>query len=913
MVTLAQSYRQFVASTQGANLGLERQQQLFTIITATARIAGASTDQLQRFITGLSQALDRGVLQAEEFNQMQEAIPGVMNRVAAALNKNINDLRLGKVSMVEFIQGIEKGLGSDVPKAARIAETSISGMINRISNSWKEFLTAIGESSMVREALSDTVRLLHLIQDTLASMGAMAPRALTPIQKIREEIAQLQRDIPKLDLYNPEEKDEARLRRLAELTNQYIKLTQEDAKARKEAAEMAGPKAATESLLAAANAYNYAWEQAQRYFDRLKAAGMQELPRLQEEQQTINRLLQDYQDRLRGLGPGQEALEKLIMSEVAALAKEADARKAAIKAIQDAKEKSDQAERKKITDAEEAKQRDLDARVRLQAINIGLKENADAQRDNEDATRAMSLEKRNLYAEGLRSAEVLAAENAKIREQNALKELTLKGDKALGELQRTLNRERAKELGEITEEVADIFPEREGTPEQQAAQASREQDIIAQRNRNRLLQLTEEGDRNIAMLNRRLAALRGNTEEEREFAIAMLKGTDEQKQRFVQINKEIIAQKELNEWLKEWGDLYETQQRLIATYAKAVPGGRLQGTMVIPPRPQGGVEPEGPNQETQRTADYLEEVESRLLSIQQAQMSLDPVAFEKWKVSLMNLQPEQEATLKWLIALEDQSKKTMEIFESFATELQNFGEGIASTIESAMSDLLNNTDNALHDLGGWLENFGKSLIKLFGEEIIQLGLIPLKAAIKQFGEELAKSEAIKQIVKLVGNIVNMIFGGGGGLDLNMSAIGSGSSQAGFLGSAHGNIFGSPVALQRGGLVASPRLSLLGEATPEAVVPLTAEGIARFTRGLQRGAPGGGVTPAVASREHEQRRWQETVESLAKRPVVIEVTLNNPIDPRKMGLQPEEVVQVVGRNINEDGIIRRLVVKHAGAR
>jgi hypothetical protein len=62
------------------------------------------------------------------------------------------------------------------------------------------------------------------------------------------------------------------------------------------------------------------------------------------------------------------------------------------------------------------------------------------------------------------------------------------------------------------------------------------------------------------------------------------------------------------------------------------------------------------------------------------------------------------------------------------------------------------------------------------------------------------------------------------------------------------------------------------------------------------------------REHEQRRWQETIEALAKRPVELTVVMNNPIDPRKMGMQPDEVVQVVGKNISDDGVLRRIIVK-----
>jgi hypothetical protein len=57
--------------------------------------------------------------------------------------------------------------------------------------------------------------------------------------------------------------------------------------------------------------------------------------------------------------------------------------------------------------------------------------------------------------------------------------------------------------------------------------------------------------------------------------------------------------------------------------------------------------------------------------------------------------------------------------------------------------------------------------------------------------------------------------------------------------------------------------------------------------------------------------QSTVrDAIAQRPPVeLTIVLNNPVDPRRMGLQPDEVVQVVGKNIQEDGLLRRVIVKN----
>jgi tape measure domain-containing protein len=247
----------------------------------------------------------------------------------------------------------------------------------------------------------------------------------------------------------------------------------------------------------------------------------------------------------------------------------------------------------------------------------------------------------------------------------------------------------------------------------------------------------------------------------------------------------------------------------------------------------------------------------------------------------------------------------LQITDDWKRQLLSLGDNLIATFGDTFTAVLNNTDGALHDLMGTMENLGKSLIKLFGEEIIQFGLTPLRAGLQQLAKDLARNETIQKLVGLIGNVLGFGLGAVGVPAGGVSGTGSGATY-GPLGVAHGGIFGSVPGAQYGGLYASPSLRLLGEATPEAVVPLTEAGIARFTRGLARGA-GAGET-RQASRSPEQR-WQSTVDALAKRPVVLEVTINGMIDPAKMGLQPDQVVQIVGENIQNDKILRRIIVRN----
>ena len=842
VIELAGSYRQFVASTQAANLGMERQQRIFTLVTASARLAGASADQLQRFITGLSQALDRGVLNAEEFNQMQEAIPGVMNRVATALGKTNRELATTGVTMAEFVQGLEKALAGDIPKAAEIAETSVDAMLNRMENSWKEFLRGIGESQAGLQALKDIALLFEQAHDATARLGLAAPRAVSELKRLREELEQLQ----KVSLFQkgqdllPWSTSKAdREKQALNIRESMARIQKEMAEDEREAAQAAAERRIPELLEANRKAYQRTLDTMREYFESLKRTGMEEVARLEEERDTINKALTETQNRLKGLTENNRELRTEMEGQVSVLAREKQLREAAIQQKKDDAAESKRLDDQRKQDAEEAKQRELDARIELTAKYIGLSQGKDAENDYRDAMRGRSQEERNAIAQGLEHSDVLAKKNQQQREANELQEREAEGDKVINRLNQELARERGKEMDDTA----------------------------------KYIQILEE------------------------LQVAEVKTTEAKKAKIDAIVQEIVAQRALNDWIKKQEQRTEEQRRGEEQYRGLA--GEGYGTFEIPT---------GPTLEEERTAQFLRDVESRLIAIQQ--LKLDERAFEKWLIDLQNLKPEEAALLKWLVDMEYQVSKQQELFAAFAESVADFGESFTETISGAFEELLSNTENALYDLGGWLERFGKSLIKLFGEEIINLGLTPLKTAIKQFAEELAKNETIKKVVGIAINFIAGLFGGGGSGAYGGLSQGFNVQTSPYGAWAHGGIFGSPVALQRGGVITAPRLALMGEATPEAVVPLTAEGIARFTRGLQRGAPAALRETTSSSREHERRRFQDTVEALARRPVEVTVVLNNPIDPRRMGMQPEEVVQVVGRDINNDGVLRRIIVKNA---
>jgi hypothetical protein len=176
-----------------------------------------------------------------------------------------------------------------------------------------------------------------------------------------------------------------------------------------------------------------------------------------------------------------------------------------------------------------------------------------------------------------------------------------------------------------------------------------------------------------------------------------------------------------------------------------------------------------------------------------------------------------------------------------------------------------------------------------------------------------KNEVIKKIINWgisliggaavsgAGNAFTTSIGGNAPLGLSGNVSGGFLSGmgGGFTPRAHGAIFASPVL--------TPTRQLLAEAAPEAVVPLTEGGIERFTSGLKIDMPGLGDK----ADHNDMRRLEEVMQrAMAHQPPIeLTVVLNNPVDPRRMGMQPDEVVQIVGKNIQEDGVLRRVITKN----
>lgn len=93
VIDLANSYGKLATFVENGSVSLQESLDLQNGLTNTATALGASSEQLSTVMYGLSQALGSGVVRAEEFNQVTEPLPGIINKMEQATGLASGELR----------------------------------------------------------------------------------------------------------------------------------------------------------------------------------------------------------------------------------------------------------------------------------------------------------------------------------------------------------------------------------------------------------------------------------------------------------------------------------------------------------------------------------------------------------------------------------------------------------------------------------------------------------------------------------------------------------------------------------------------------------------------------------------------------------------------------------------------------
>lgn len=160
---------------------LKQSEQLFKAVNDSAMVfANGSTEAVDRFIYGYKQALSAGKVSAQDFNQMNEAIPGLMSKVAEKTGVTYKELKEGlsdgSISIDEFNETLKsldtEGVGS-MKALEEVAKTSTGGIQTSMAN----MKTAITRG---------VAGIVTSIDESLSSFGGISG-IMTTIGKTAEE------------------------------------------------------------------------------------------------------------------------------------------------------------------------------------------------------------------------------------------------------------------------------------------------------------------------------------------------------------------------------------------------------------------------------------------------------------------------------------------------------------------------------------------------------------------------------------------------------------------------------------------------------------------------------------------------------------------------------------------------------
>ena len=166
---------------------LKEAENLFTSINDSAMVfAGGSTEAVDRFIYAFKQAMSAGKVSAQDFNQMNEAIPGLMDKVAEKMGMSYIQLKTGlsdgSIAIEDFNNALKlldsEGVGSmeAMRKAAFDSTggigTALTNLKSRISRGLASLIGALDEALAEYGGIAGVInKLSKKIADTLTKIG----------------------------------------------------------------------------------------------------------------------------------------------------------------------------------------------------------------------------------------------------------------------------------------------------------------------------------------------------------------------------------------------------------------------------------------------------------------------------------------------------------------------------------------------------------------------------------------------------------------------------------------------------------------------------------------------------------------------------------------------------------------------
>nr|WP_244360113.1 tape measure protein [Alteromonas sp. K632G] len=189
VLVMGESYASLAALRKGDIINQQQQRALMEGLSNAQSALGVSTDQLGNLMYGLGQALSQPKVQAQEFNQVMEPIPGLMQaitRAAGLQGQTYRDLVLeGSVTSEMFRNDLIKAL-DEYDGAAKANIDNITAQENALENLRIQTVAAFEDpiSNTYGALLETTGEALTFVRDNAETLTT-AVETLTAVALVR--------------------------------------------------------------------------------------------------------------------------------------------------------------------------------------------------------------------------------------------------------------------------------------------------------------------------------------------------------------------------------------------------------------------------------------------------------------------------------------------------------------------------------------------------------------------------------------------------------------------------------------------------------------------------------------------------------------------------------------------------------
>jgi len=151
VLDLADNFIKLSASAKGTALEGEATRTIFESVSNAMAVLGGDTTTTHRAFNALAQIMSKGQVYSEELKgQLAEAIPGALQIMSRALGISTKDMlalmeagRLSSDALLPFAEQLNKEFG-----LFATSSTTFTQAVNRLSNTWTELMSRIGNTGI---------------------------------------------------------------------------------------------------------------------------------------------------------------------------------------------------------------------------------------------------------------------------------------------------------------------------------------------------------------------------------------------------------------------------------------------------------------------------------------------------------------------------------------------------------------------------------------------------------------------------------------------------------------------------------------------------------------------------------------------------------------------------------------------